>query len=86
MILVGFFPRTTQKNADRLPAGGQSPIRRILLDDDGVPKDLLQLIQEENRDQGKTSAKRADLRFGYGPDGQLFLLNKQDGVIRLLVP
>jgi hypothetical protein len=29
---------------------------------------------------------RADLRFGHGPDGQIFLLNKADGVIRRLVP
>ena len=29
---------------------------------------------------------RADLRFGAGPDGQVFLLNKHDGTIRVLVP
>ena len=36
--------------------------------------------------QGKPPATRADLRFGTGPGGELFLLNKHDGTIRLLVP
>jgi hypothetical protein len=36
--------------------------------------------------QGKTPTPRADLRFGAGPDNQVFLLNKHDGTIRLLVP
>jgi len=31
------------------------------------------------------TATRTDLRFGEGPDGRVFLLNKQDGVIRELV-
>jgi hypothetical protein len=35
---------------------------------------------------GKTPATRADLRFGEGPDGKLFILNKRDGTIRMLVP
>ena len=49
-------------------------------------KTLLQLIQEKNTAQGKPPATRADLRFGEGPQGQIFVLNKRDGVIRLLVP
>ena len=48
-------------------------------------KTLLQIIQEKNTTQGKTPATRADLRFGEGPDGQIFLLNKADGVVRVLV-
>jgi len=72
--------------ADDLPNGGQDAIRRILLNDGGEAKTLLQVIQEKNTDQGRSPATRADLRFGPGPDGQVFLLNKYDGVIRLLVP
>jgi hypothetical protein len=30
--------------------------------------------------------ERTDLRFGEGPEGRLFLLNKHDGVIREIVP
>jgi hypothetical protein len=74
-------------HADNLSAnGGQDAIRRILLDDNGEAKTFLQIIKEKNEKQGKKPATRADLRFGLGPDGQVFLLNKRDGVIRLLVP
>ena len=72
-------------HADQLPSGGQDAIRRILFNDNGASKTLLQLIQEKNSDQGKSPATRADLRFGTGPDNQIFLLNKRDGTIRLLV-
>jgi len=47
---------------------------------------LLQLIKEKNAAQGKMPAARADLRFGPGANGQIFVLNKQDGTIRLIVP
>ena len=76
-------------SADNLPKGGQDAIRRVLFNDPAdrtSAKTLLQLIKEKNTAQGKTPATRADLRFGQGPDGQIFLLNKRDGVIRLLVP
>ncbi len=71
--------------ADKLPQGGQDAIRRILFNQNGEARTLLQLVQEKNTKQGKPPAARADLRFGYGPRGQLFLLNKHDGVIRLIV-
>ena len=73
-------------NADNLPKGGQDPIRRILLNHNGEAKTLLQLIKDTNARQGKPPAIRADLRFGQGPDNQIFLLNKRDGIIRQLVP
>lgn len=74
-------------HADKLPpAGGQDAIRRILLDDgSGTPKTFLEIIRAANAKQGKTPATRADLRFGTGPDGQVFLLNKGDGIVRQLV-
>jgi hypothetical protein len=74
-------------DADNLPKGGQDAIRRVLLNDgSGAAKTLLQIIRETNTKQGKTPATRADLRFGEGPNGQIFLLNKADGVIRALAP
>jgi glucose/arabinose dehydrogenase len=73
-------------DADNLPSGGQGAIRRILLDDNGTTKTLLQLIQEKNLSQGKPPAKRADMRINVGPEGKIFVLNKADGVIRQLVP
>jgi glucose/arabinose dehydrogenase len=60
--------------------GGQAVIRRVLLNDDGTPRTLLELVNQ------KTEARRADLRFGSGPDGEVFLLNKWDRTIRMLVP
>jgi hypothetical protein len=73
-------------NADNLPRGGQDAIRRVLFNDNGQSKTLLELIKAANARQGKAPATRADLRFGLGPDGQIFLLNKGDGIVRLLVP
>jgi glucose/arabinose dehydrogenase len=74
-------------SADKFPAdGGQDAIRRILFDDNGETKTLLQLIQAKNVQQGKKPATRADLRFGLGPDGQVLILNKRDGTIRVVVP
>ena len=73
-------------NADKLPGGGQDQIRRIMFNDKGTNKTLLQLMREKNAAQGKTPAPRADLRLGRGPRGQIFILNKGDGVIRQFVP
>jgi hypothetical protein len=73
-------------NADRMPAGGHGAIRRLLLKDGSDQKTLLQLVREKNSTQRRAAAGRVDLRFGSGPKGEIFLLNKRDGVIRLLVP
>ena len=71
-------------NADKLPTGGQDPIRRILLNSNGSAKTMLEVIQEKNKTQGKMPATRSDLRLSVGPDNQVFLLNKGDGTIRVL--
>jgi hypothetical protein len=76
-------------DSDNLPKAApatSTAIRRVLLNDKGTPKPLLQLIKEKNTEQGKPPATRADLRLGLGPQGQIFVTNKRDGVIRLLVP
>ena len=71
-------------SADRLPAGGQDPIRRILFTQGAATKTFLQIIQEKNTAQKRMPVVRADMRFGTGPNNQVFLLNKADGVIRLV--
>jgi glucose/arabinose dehydrogenase len=73
-------------SADKLPAGGQDVIRRILLNSNGAAKTMLEVIQEKNKAQGKAPATRSDLRLTLGPDNQVFLLNKGDGTIRVLTP
>lgn len=87
LLLFGDFPsgEIFYVPADKLPAGGQDGIRRVLLDDAGDAKTFLQVIREKNATQRKRPATRADLRFGDGPDDQVFLLNKHDGTIRLLI-
>lgn len=88
LLLFGDFPsgEIFYLQADKLPSGGQDRIRRILLNDNGEAKTFLKVIQEKNARQGRKPTTRADLRFGAGPDGQVLLLNKHDGTIRLLVP
>lgn len=49
-----------------------------------APRTILQIIQEKNRAQGKTAAECADMRFDANAAGQIFLLNKADGTIRLI--
>ncbi len=73
-------------SADRLPGGGQDPIRRILFvtAPGATPRTYLQIIQEKNVAQGKTPATRADLRFDMTSTGQIFVLNKADGAIRVI--
>ncbi|HSH76454.1 MAG TPA: PQQ-dependent sugar dehydrogenase [Longimicrobiales bacterium] len=73
-------------SADNLPNGGQDAIRRILLRDDGEAKTLMQLVIERNAEQGRDPATRIDLRLGSGPEGEALLLNKYDGMVRMLVP
>jgi hypothetical protein len=65
--------------ADDLPEGGQDPIRRVLFNDDGEAKNLVQLIRGNVPD-----ATQADLRMGSGPNGSVYLLNKIDGIVRRL--
>ena len=82
LVLFGDMPSGEMFyfSADRLPEGGQDPIRRVTFTSGGAQKNLLQVIKEKT-----PGADRADLRFGTGPDNRIFLLNKADGVIRELV-
>jgi glucose/arabinose dehydrogenase len=86
-ILFGDMPsgEVFHISADTTAANGQDHIRRVLFNSNGEAKTLLQLIREKNTQQGKQPASRADLRFGTGADDQVFLLNKADGVVRVLV-
>ncbi|MXY52934.1 MAG: PQQ-dependent sugar dehydrogenase [Gammaproteobacteria bacterium] len=75
--------------ADEPPKDGWKPkhIRRVLFEREKRTMTLLEIIQETNVVQRRRRPNpRADLRFGTGPNGQVFLLNKADGVIRRLVP
>src|SRR5687767_4120724 len=73
-------------SADDLPKGGQDAIRRVLFKTgpDAAPRTFLQIVQEKNGAQGRTPASRADMRFDANAAGQIFLLNKADGMIRVI--
>ena len=74
-------------HVDKLPpGGGQDAIRRIVFNDKGRVKTLLDLVRVKAVEKGRKPPTRADLRYGEGPDGRIFILNKWDGVIRELVP
>lgn len=73
-------------DADDLPAGGQAPIGRVLLNEGGEATTVLDVVRAKNLEQGRDPATRVDLHLAGGPDGQVFLLNKHDGVLRRLVP
>jgi hypothetical protein len=74
-------------HADKLPPnGGQDAIRRIVFNGTGQPKTLLDLVKAKAVEKGKKPPTRADLRYGEGPEGRIFILNKWDGVIREIVP
>ena len=75
-------------SADNLPKGGQDAIRRVLFvtGAGAAPRTFLAIIQEKNRAQGKEIAPRADMRFYGNAAGQIFLLNKADGTVRVVEP
>ena len=87
-ILFGDMPsgEVFHVSADALPKGFQDPIRRVLFVTvpGAAPRTALEIIKEKNRAQGKPEAARADLRFDANAAGQIFLLNKADGVIRVI--
>ncbi|MDD5201402.1 MAG: PQQ-dependent sugar dehydrogenase [Terrimicrobiaceae bacterium] len=79
-FLFGDIPsgRAFYIDADHLPNGGQDSLAELRLRFNGVERSLLQEIQR------KQSATRVDLRFGRDQSGRIFLLNKQDGIIRVI--
>ena len=87
-LLFGDMPsgEVFHVSADELPKGGQDAVRRVLFVTaaGAAPRTALEIIQEKNRAQGKPAAARADLRFDVTAAGQIFLLNKADGTIRVV--
>ncbi len=79
-LLLGDFPNgaiyTLDVDNDPLD-GGQAFLHELILEDmaTGQQGRLSQLIGQN----------RVDLRFSYGVDGEIFILNKRDGIIRRLV-
>ena len=68
-------------DANNLPDGGSTGITELRLRSGGTEITFLNLIKQVN-----SAATRADLRFGTDAAGNVYFLNKQDGVIRRIVP
>jgi hypothetical protein len=68
-------------DADKDGEVGSGAIRRVLLNDG---KTFFQVIKDKMAGSGKPEPRRVDLRFGFGHDEQIFIMNKRDGYIRLL--
>ena len=66
--------------ADAPLGGGQDVVRALRLSGDGgaTQESLLNMIDDT------TSATRADVRFGEDAAGDIYVLNKHDGVVRLI--
>lgn len=89
-LLFGDFPSGLlfylDADADPLD-GGQDGIGELALQTaNGTPVRLLDLINAERAARGLAAVTRADLRYSVGTDGEVYVLNKQDGVIRTLIP
>ena len=52
-------------------------IDELLFSHDGETKTMMELVRET-----VPGASRVDLRFGQGPEGELYVLSKQDGFVR----
>jgi hypothetical protein len=72
-------------DSDPLDGGGEGWSELIAIEESsGVQKRLITMINEERALLGLPEANRADLRFSVNTPGEVFILNKQDGVLRML--
>jgi hypothetical protein len=72
---------------DPLDGGGEGWTELIPIDEEtGEERRLISLINAERASRGLGNASRADLRFSVNTPGEVFILNKQDGMLRMLVP
>lgn len=85
-LLLGDFPNGIiyyfDPLIDPLDGGSDGLTELLLLDESGQQVRLIDLIRET---RNNNSLSRADLRFSLGTDGEVFILNKHDGVIRRLI-
>ena len=66
-------------NLSQLDDGLLAPIVELTLTQNGQERTLLEIIRAAS---GNPSLNRTDLRFGVGPDNEIYVLNKRDGVVR----
>ncbi|MEM6750143.1 MAG: PQQ-dependent sugar dehydrogenase [Planctomycetota bacterium] len=74
-------------NLNTFDDGRLAPYRQVglRLAGDAADSSLLDLINDARVSDGEGTFFRTDLRFGIGPDGELYVLNKRDGRVRKVV-
>ncbi len=85
-LLLGDFPNgviyTLNVDSDPLDGGSDGLSELLLVTEAGERVRLIDLIRDAT---GNSGQNRADLRFSLGTEGEVFVLNKHDNVIRRLV-
>jgi hypothetical protein len=89
MLMAGDNPKGVfyilDVDSDALDGGGEGWSELIAIEEStGEQKRLITMINEERALLGLPEANRADLRFSVNTAGEVFILNKQDGVLRML--
>jgi hypothetical protein len=89
MLMAGDNPKGVfyilDVDSDPLDGGGEGWSELIATEESsGQQKRLITMINEERALLGLPEANRADLRFSVNTPGEVFILNKQDGVLRML--
>lgn len=88
-LLLSDFPTglifTLDVDNDPLDGGQDGLLELQPMDANQQPVRLLDLINLTRSERGLSRATRADLRFGLNTPGEVYITNKQDGIIRRLV-
>ncbi len=66
-------------NINTINGGLLAPFEHLQITYNGQPTTMLEIIQDAS---GNNSLSRTDIRFGLGPDGEVYVMNKKDGWIR----
>lgn len=66
-------------DVDNINQGFLAPFEAVRLTQNGVEKSFLQIVRDASNNQ---SLNRSDLRYGIGPDNEIYVINKRDGVVR----
>lgn len=66
-------------NLANFSGGRLAPFEEVLIRDAGADKTFRQFLRDAN---GSPGISRTDLRWGVGADGEIYLLNKRDGMVR----
>ena len=90
LLPISDFPRgiliTLDVDNDPLD-GGQDGLNEVRpLDENLQPSRVLDLINQVRSDRGLSESTRADLRYGTNTPGEVYILNKHDGILRRLAP